>query len=177
MKFILQKFIIAIFAILSISTLHAETEDDQPFTLNFRQSRALHSPRDYHLRMTAAEKEDLRYMLDILANYSMISIGFKKFSIEAAGNRIVHIHPLRTFIEMLNDPENNVNLHKIRLRSTIWNSMSQTYWDVLEQENGYGNVLIHVRDFSAALNVDSSYLQPTLQEGDWTEFFELLLAI
>lgn len=175
MKSMFQKLIIFIFSIISVSIVEAKM--DQPFTLDFMQTRALLAPRDYHFHMTPVNKKDLKYMLDILANYSMVSIGFKKNSIEAAGNRIAHIHPLRTFIEMLNDVENNINIHKIRARSVIWETISARYAEALDEEDSFGNVYPHTKDFSREINILPTAIQSTVQKRNWIEFFDLLLAI
>lgn len=152
-------------------------ESVQQFLFRFLRVKALLAPRDYETRMTDSEKMDLHYILDTLANSSMMTIGFKKKYVEQASSRIAHIHPLRIMIEMLNDPINNVNLHRIRQRSMIWSALSEQYAETLDEENNLGNVMPHLFDFCHELNIAPSYVQAAFEKAAWDEVFELLLEI
>ncbi len=149
---------------------------DVPYTLKFYKSPSLFAPRDYRVTMNDAEKNDLHYILDVLGNDSIVSIGFKKGYIKDVGSSIAHIHPLQILIEMLNDPVNNLNLHKIRQRPSLWEALLSDYVYLLDDENLSKNVLPYIDEFSYQLDIDPASILASVEQGNWMEFIELLLA-
>lgn len=148
---------------------------DEPISF---EKKEVSGPRDFYTQMSPKDKSELYYILDTLANNSILSITYNRKSLEAAGLRIDHIHPLQALFEIFTDPKLKTNIKKIRQRSLVWNAISQDYAKELSIEHTkYNNVLPHLEYFATNIGVDIATLSAAAHKTDWVHLFELLIAI
>src|SRR5262245_8490538 len=88
-----------------IEFTHQKKIKELSFEATHNQGGYLGYPRNYNAEITREEKSDIRFIITSLANKSLISIGIAKPDLEAAGDRIEHIHPLRFLMAVFTDEE------------------------------------------------------------------------
>lgn len=141
-----------------------------------KQGGYLGFPRDFHAPVTPKEKSDIRFIVTSLADKSLVTIAFIKDDLEAAGDRIDHIHPLRFLSTIFTDEELKVGIRNIRGRGWIWNQFTSGLKESLETEMNIGNMgqeyLIH---FANDVGLDVSRIYPTIAVQNWDGFIDTLI--
>lgn len=185
---------------LDLSTNLAELQEkvkklsncgDAQFTLEFSDEADLKSwglkscarggplghPRIYENELTAAENSDIRYIVTTLANRSLITLAIEKGDLEAAGDRLEHVHPLRFLIPVFTDEELKVGIRNIRGRGWIWGHFGGGIKEALASESSIGNLKDeHILDFAKKVKIDPALILPALHGQHWEEFIDLLIA-
>lgn len=134
-------------------------------------------PRDYSRELTREEKADIRYIVTSLANKSLISIGLVKAELEAAGDRIEHIHPLRFLMTVFTDEELKVGIRNIRGRGWVWNHFVGGIRECLTTETGIGNMKAEfIHHFAHTVQIDHQIIVPSVSNQRWDDFIDLLIT-
>jgi hypothetical protein len=134
-------------------------------------------PRAYYKDITSEEKNDIRFIVNSLANKSLISLAVYKSDLEAAGDRIDHIHPLRFLMTIFSDEELKVGVRNIRGRGWIWNHFISGLKESLSTETNIDNMKTDfIEHFSQTLKINSSTLVPLIWRQDWDHFIDTLIT-
>lgn len=138
-------------------------------------ARRISQPRDYYRMMTPNEVEDLSYIVKTLATSSWARLLKDKSSIKKAGDRVDHIHPLRSLLTIFSSTELRGAIFTVRDRSKIWKEFYSGLSDRLNQEAAIGNVTMEqIQDFSARLGISPDLIAPALQGQRWDDFASIL---
>lgn len=141
------------------------------------QGSYLGHPRNFLAEVSPEEKSDIRFIITTLANKSLIAVALAKSDLEAAGDRIDHIHPLRFLITVFTDEELKVGIRNIRARGWIWNHFIGGLKDCLAVETRIGNMKEeHIGHFSRIVKIESKLIIPALSQQRWEEFVDLLIT-
>ncbi|MEZ5315490.1 MAG: hypothetical protein R3E91_04695 [Chlamydiales bacterium] len=136
----------------------------------------LGSPRDYSSAVTLEEWSDIHYIVNSLANQSLIAIAFMKTDLEAAGNRIDHIHPLRFLMTVFTDEELKVGIRNIFGRGWIWHHFINGVKDCLDTEANIGNLKDeYVYHFASIVAIHPHKILEPIHEQNWDQLIKILL--
>ena len=134
-------------------------------------------PRNYHQELTREEKADIRFIVTFLANKSLITIGLAKPDLEAAGDRIEHVHPLRFLMTVFTDEELKVGIRNIRGRGWVWNHFVGGFRDSLSTEMGIDNMKKEfIYDFAHQVRIPPELIIPAVSNQNWDTFIDLLIT-
>ena len=134
-------------------------------------------PRNYHLELSREEKADIRFIVTFLANKSLLTIGLAKPDLEAAGDRIEHIHPLRFLMTVFTDEELKVGIRNIRGRGWVWNHFVGGFRDSLTTEMGIDNMKReYIHDFAQNVKIAPEIIIPAVSNQNWDNFIDLLIT-
>jgi hypothetical protein len=133
--------------------------------------------RDYDKKATESEKEDLRYIMKIMATKSVASLLKYRTELEAAGDRIDRVHPLRFLETVFTDEELKVYMHNIRKRGGwIWGEFIKGLKGSLQDEAEIGNMTDDmIFDFSCQVGIDISKIQGQIHGHKWEDFIKSLI--
>lgn len=152
----------------------------KPMDFNFEahtKGGYLGYPRSYSSEVTPEEKNDIRYIVTTLANKSLIAIALAKSDLEAAGDRIDHIHPLRFLMTVFSDEELKVGIRNIRGRGWIWSHFVGGLKESLSTEARIDNMRNEfVYHFAQSVKIDSKIIIPPVSQQKWEEFVDLLIT-
>lgn len=137
--------------------------------------KALGYPRDYSCGVTANEKENIHFIVKTLADKSLIVIAKERYSLEAAGDRIDHVHPLNFLLVIFSDEEMKVAIRNIRGKGWVWSNFLGGLKDTLNAESQIKNILPYVNDFAAKLNIDPNLILPAIQSKNWDLLVDQLI--
>ena len=136
------------------------------------------SRRDYLEVVTGDERSDIRYIVTNLATNSWTKLLRNKSSLERAGDRIEHIHPLRFLGCIFSDEELKAGLCSIRERKQVWKEFSSSLFATLDEESRYKNLKIeYIQDFAQALHVDIDAILPSIENRQWSSLITTLLRL
>lgn len=146
---------------------------------NCRMGNVASGPvRDYNHEVTAKEKKDLKFIIKTLSEASLASLWTQQKSLEKAGDRIDHLHPLRFLMTVFTDEELKVGLQNIRSRSWVWDEFFEGLSDSLATEKRKCNLTIpQIDHFASVLGLDPNLLYPSLNANRWCEFIDLLIKL
>ncbi|MCB1181278.1 MAG: hypothetical protein KDK55_04575 [Chlamydiia bacterium] len=133
-------------------------------------------PRDYYAPLNSTERSDIHYIITSLANRSLASILFHKSELEAAGDRIDHVHPLRFLECVFTTEEYKVGIRNIRGRGWIWGDFIGGIKSSLGVEADIDN-LTHemIYDFATTVQIKPGLILPEIQNRNWDKFVDLLI--
>lgn len=97
-------------------------------------------PRDFWTPLTPAEKEDISYILRTLANQTLLKINSNKSTLNKAGDRIEHIHPLRFLTYVFSNDELIVCMRNLQGRAWVWSEFLEGVINSLKDEQAIGNI-------------------------------------
>ncbi len=141
-----------------------------------RQGGTFGYARDFYSELTPQERADIRFILTTLANKSVFAIAKSKSALEAAGDRVDHVHPLRFLATVFSDEEMKVCIRNIRGKGWIWSEFSNGIKDSLKSETHIGNILDHhILQFGEEVGVSYQLIAPSLQQLQFDEFIDLLI--
>jgi hypothetical protein len=133
-------------------------------------------PRNYSVPVTGAERSDIHYIVTSLADKSLITIAFLKADLEAAGDRIDHIHPLRFLMTVFTEEELKVGIRNIRGRGWVWNQFVGGIKDCLTTESNIGNLKDeYVHHFAKTVEIHPNKILPAIQQRNWDKFIDILI--
>lgn len=141
------------------------------------QSRQAAQQRDYNRPVTAAEKEDIGYIVKNLATNTWTQLLRHRSSLKKAGERVDHVHPLRFLMCIFTDEELKGGIHSINGRGgKIWREFYSGLADSLEEESTRGNMESQViKDFAHRVGVKVDLITPHINEHRWSAFIEVLI--
>lgn len=127
--------------------------------------------RDYWAPVTKAEKKELYYIVKTLARDSLISIGTSKSSINKAGDKIEHLHPLNFLKTIFEDEEMKAYAHAIRDRGgLVWSGFMGGVTRSSDEETAHGNMKDEfIEDFAKILKIDAKLIIPHIKKSKWKE--------
>lgn len=136
-----------------------------------------HYVRNYDAPVTNAEKKDIRYIVQSLADKSLFSLLRHKGSLEAAGDRINQVHPLRFLMCIFTDPELKRGVKDIYKRGGwVWSDFIGGLNSSLEEESYRNNLRDdQVNDFAKVVGVNPNLIFPAIRKRHWTEFVVILI--
>ncbi|GAB4226968.1 MAG: hypothetical protein Tsb0021_03470 [Chlamydiales bacterium] len=133
-------------------------------------------PRDYESGVTKNESEDIKYILDLLANKPTAKLLFYKSSLDAAGERVNHVHPLRFLEVVFTDEKAKVDILNISKKNWVWKQFINGLGESLNQEKGRQNLTNHqIEDFSSNIGLNSTLIMPSIKQSRWDEMVLLLI--
>lgn len=137
----------------------------------------LGTPRNYYISLTNQETGDIRYIITTLANRSLISIAKCRDSLQTAGDRIDHIHPLRFLFVVFSDEELKVGIRNIRGRGWIWGDFISGIKESLTTESSNNNMCDeYVIDFANQIGIDPNIILPAVHAQNWDALVEELIV-
>lgn len=137
-------------------------------------------PRIYYEMVTPEEKEDVRYILKSMATKSWTELLGSRSSLNRAGDRIDHIHPLRFLYTIFSDEQMRGCLHSIRFsdRKQIWKSFFTGLEESLEEESQKNNMTLEfIHDFAKLLKINVASVHDLIKNRQWPELVDALLKL
>lgn len=132
--------------------------------------------RDYWHAVTSEEKNNIRYILRSMASLSWYELLDKKSSLEAAGDKIDHIHPLRFLATVFTDEELKGCVHAIRDRSLVWSRFFDPMKDTMTYESSQNNMKPEfVKDFAKKIKLKPDPFIAYVKAKNWDELMDSLL--
>ncbi len=133
--------------------------------------------RDYWTPVTKAEKKELYYIVKTLARDSLPSIGLSNSSLNKAGDKIVHLHPLNFLKTIFEDEEMKAYAHAIRDRGgLIWSGFMGGVSKSSDQETARNNIKEEfIEDFAMILKIDVNLIIPPIQKSNWKDLVNVLI--
>ena len=134
------------------------------------------SGNDYFNEMTDAEREDIAFIVTTLAEKSVFSLPFQRKKLQAAGDRLGRVHPMRQLLHTFTTPELRKAIHKVHGRSFIWGQYWEEMTESLEARLEGGQtpkkVMTH---FAQALKADTQVITTSVESRNWDLFLKELL--
>ncbi len=139
--------------------------------------KATSEPRNYQAKLAPKEKKDISFIVTSLASKSYASLLMLKPSLDAAGERINHVHPLRFLMAIFTDEELKVGIRKIHSNGgMIWGDFSGGLKESLAEEAQRGNLTdACVKDFAKQIGIDSAIIFPAIRNQKWNDFIVTLI--
>ena len=132
--------------------------------------------RSYWSPLTSNEKKDIGYIVKTLAYKSLSKIWKYKGSLEYAGDRVNHVHPLNFLHCIFSDEELKIGLRVIRKRGWVWGDFYGGIKKGFSEETAKENVKTeHVQDFANKLGIDANLILPLIQGHHWKEVVDALI--
>lgn len=170
-----------ILALAGAERAWVEITDDKNFDIlcqhvSRSQGGFLGAPRRFDSSIEHKDREDIRYIVTSLANKSILGIASIQGELEAAGNRIDHLHPLCFLMVVFSDEELKVGIRNIRGRTLFWNPFISGLKTSLTTEARLDNMRPEfIHNFSSVVNINPAIIIPSLQNQQWDEFIDLLI--
>lgn len=142
------------------------------------QGGYLGHPRDFFAEPTEAEKGHIHFIVTTLANRSLISLAFVQDELEARGDLIDHLHPLKFLQTVFTSEELKVGIKNICGKGWVWKRFIGGLKESLSTENSIGNIPDeYVVDFCQKISINPNLILPAIRQSppDWDEFFHLLI--
>lgn len=137
-------------------------------------------PRDYYRGLSHEEQNDIRFIVNFLANHSILKIAAHRSDLEAAGDRIDQVHPLNFLAYVFCHEELKVCFHNIRSKGWVWGDFIGGLKESLMTEAKNSNMKDeYVRDFSKKVSCQGSLypqIAPAVHEQNWNEFIHILMT-
>ncbi len=132
--------------------------------------------RNYYATLTPGETGDLRYVISTLADRSIVGIAMARGDLQAAGDRLAHVHPLRFLLVIFLDEQMKVSVRNIRDKIWIWQQLVASVKTNFEKELSVHNILpAHIDDFCNILGVHKTQLEMIISQRHWEGLLELLI--
>lgn len=132
--------------------------------------------RDYSYSPSEEDKKNIFYLIKTLADKNEAYLLFNKGSIESAGKKTEHIHPLKLLQIIFTDEELKVGIRNMSKRKWVWDSFRQGTADSLADEARIGNMpYAYLGVFCATVNLDEKVVKDQYVNGHWREFIDTLV--
>ncbi|HPE84601.1 MAG: hypothetical protein KDK44_01440 [Chlamydiia bacterium] len=123
-----------------------------------------------NLPLSEEDKTNIYQLLEPLANWSLISLGFNRKEIEARGHATKGIPILRYLAYVKTNPELLKFVVKIRSRSKIWKPFQAGFVKGLEKSDAAGEIRPYLKSFAKDVHLDYQVLLEMAEKGDWEAF-------
>lgn len=136
-----------------------------------------HKPdRDYHVPVTPQEKKELEFLVTKMAwEKNPKRLWDLESEMNKAGDRIMHLHPLKFLEAICTDDKLCAGLKAIRTRTIlVWPRFLKGSVTTLKEEHKYNNVLPFIEEFAETIGVDVKYLMPHAKKENWDEFVKVV---
>lgn len=138
-------------------------------------NKPISGPRNFAAGYSQKEADDIAYIVKTLSNSSLPKIKTSESSLNKAGDRIDHVHPLQFLLCVFNNEEVKVAVRNLVGRSWVWKEFLSGLTETLAEENGKNNIQPFLNEFAAMLKVDVNILLPLQKSGKWDRFVTLLI--
>lgn len=171
----------------SLSTILGDVEQRLNFPIDLQslavKADALSYQRDkkqyrnYDAPVSKEEKKDISFIITSLAYKSYYSLMKNQDSLNAAGERIEHIHPLRFLMCIFTDKELIEGMKEIyRYHGFPWKKLSSELRGNLKEEFSKNNLRDeHLLDFASNINSDSKPILKIIHRNNWNDFVVYLI--
>lgn len=155
-------------------------EEEQAFFVAKNEAvarKATSKPRNFDASVTSKEKKDIAYIVSTLAEKSLFSLLGYKSSLEEAGDRVNHVHPLRFLMCIFTDSHLKNDMKDLQKRGGwVWGDFMGGLSNSLSEEHKRNNVTDEqVKNFAKAVGVDPSHLLPSVHKKKWSDFVGALI--
>lgn len=142
-----------------------------------KHGQGLGYPRSYENSLSQGEADDIRFIVTTLADKSIPTILKNKGAIEAAGDRIDHVHPLRFLMCVFTNEELKVGIRNLRAKGLLWGEFVAGLKDSLATESNNQNITnAQIAHFASTVGIDINIIYTPIQERRWDNFIDLLIA-
>ncbi len=158
--------------------LNLEESLEEEFTYIAKQTESSSPAKEVSyldLPLSDVDKKNIYELLEPLANWSLISLGFNRGKIEERGAATKDIPILRYLAFVRMTPELQVFAQKIRRRSKIWKPFQQGFTKGLAHADSAGEVRPYLTSLSNDIGADDHTLLELAQAGDWSAFLNTVL--
>ncbi len=132
--------------------------------------------RDFHAAMTAREQEDITYIVTTLSDQSIAKLLLYKTSLDQAGDRILHVHPLNFLSFVFSHEELKVKVRNIKSKGWVWKQFIGGLKNSLNDEYHKGNMLPEFYDvFIEKVGIDMVKIQHFTLSAKWDDFVHALI--
>jgi len=148
--------------------------------VNFAQKEEALIPmtheRDFYAGVSSKDMEDIRYIVCFLSDNHEIKILIHQPSLDSAGDRIQHVHPLAFLKFVFSDPELKVKVRNIKGKSLVWRRFIGGLKGSLSEEHRKNNLLPeHYDDMAYHIGIKVSELNHSVRRADWDELVNTLI--
>lgn len=160
--------LIAVF-FLVFSVTHSFCAESSHYSYQKKQTTKY---RIYDEPVTKEEKKDISFIITYLADKSLISLLRHKSSLEDAGSRIDHVHPLRFLMCVFTDEELKDGIKSIYKRGGwVWSDfiggLKNSLKDEFQRNNLRDDQISH---FAATISMDNKEMVNLAHKNKWTDF-------
>lgn len=147
---------------------------NQPVFKKVKNSKVV---RNYTKGYSNEDKRQIAYIVNTLAWGSIPEVISKKHSLEKAGDKVAHVHPLHFTAVIFTDEELKAGIHAIRGRiSLIWNGFMDGLSKSLKEETAANNLTPEqILDFSNKVGVPYDLVAVPLSQHRWEDFVDVLI--
>lgn len=132
--------------------------------------------RNYNTAVTTDEIRDITFILTTLAKSSLASLATSKSSLNKAGDRIDHIHPLRFLSVVFTDETLKASVSAIRSRSWVWDQFFDGLQRSLKEESQKNNLTPNqVNEFAGIVGIPAASIQNIVNNRHWKELIYFLI--
>jgi len=180
--FFVNKIKITLFlALLSapILTQPVWAANDAPYLIAQNDESPSQSDPNYNVDPTDSNFKDMAYIMDNLANSSLLSLWASEKEIRTAGEHFRGLHPLKTLSIIFMDAGIKANFAKAANGEGIaWTTFKEEYAKSLEEESNHHNLSDQmIDDFSKRTGIDESQIEPLLKSGQYDQFMDTLAHV
>lgn len=127
--------------------------------------------RNYHAKVTAQEKKDIEFLVVHMAWDNPKKLWDYENEMNKAGERIMHLHPLKFLEAICTNEKLCAGLKAIRERNIlVWPNFSKGSVKTLREEHKYNNVIPHIEEFANTIGVNVKFLIPLAKKEHWEDF-------
>lgn len=145
----------------------------------FIEKSTTSTPRNYDVKVTAKEKEDIAYIVTTLGRGSLKKLLIEKSSLKKAGSRVDNVHPLRFIGCIFAEEELKVGMLQIKERGgwiskEFFNGMYDSFTTEANLQNLKNEDII---DFANNLKVDVDKVMKPIEARDWKGLINALIEL
>lgn len=132
----------------------------------FASTQAQAATDPYSTPLRQQDEENIRYIINTLANSSYFGLLSKQGSLERAGKAVDHVHPMRFVAFIFSDPQLRNNVRRIsgipwgRFVNDMGNSLSKASQSGAIDENVIDN-------FASTVQVDKNWVDGMVRAQNW----------
>lgn len=136
-----------------------------------------HHSRDYNARVTSDEKSNISYIVKTLGNKTLVKIAASKSSLEKAGDKVNHVHPLRFLMCIFTDEELKAAFYNVTQRGWVWKDFMKGLTDSLNEESKHNNLKNeYIIDFAKNVGIDPNLILAPIAEKRWNDLINILVT-
>lgn len=133
--------------------------------------------RDYYQPLTAGEIKDIEYIISTLGLASLIKIAKEESSLNKAGDRVVHVHPLQFLKVVFTSEKLKASIYNMQNRGWVWGKFFDGIKRSLEDESNRGNMdNLFVLNFASHVKIDPALITNLIEQRQWKEFINTLIT-
>lgn len=138
--------------------------------------RGVDGSRDYYAPLSKKEWNDIHFIVTTLANTSLPKLWGKQRALEAAGDRVDHVHPLKFLLCIFTDEEMKACMNVIKDRSWVWKEFVNGLSGSLQKEYDRHNMREeYLVNFTNTVDVDLNLIIPYVDNHQWTKMITTLI--